>query len=147
MPTPSRSPASAGLHITIEDPSWHRLVPGACRIVRRAAGIAGGGAIIVLASDATVKQLNARHRGRNKPTNVLTFEPAFATLPGEIIIASGVVAREAVREGKRAATVYLEPEALKQLQFLALDEGVSLQSLLIEGVNAVFEKRGKSRLA
>ena len=51
------------------------------------------------------------------------------------------------REGKRAATVYLEPEALKQLQFLALDEGVSLQSLLIEGVNAVFEKRGKSRLA
>ena len=103
MPTPSRSPASAGLHITIDDPSWHRLVPGACRIVRRAAGIAGGGAIIVLASDATVKQLNARHRGRNKPTNVLTFEPAFATLPGEIIIASGVVAREAVREGKRAA--------------------------------------------
>ena len=103
MPAPSRGPASAGLHITIEDPAWHRLVPGAARLVRRAAGVAGGGAIIVLASDATVKHLNARHRGRNKPTNVLTFEPAFPAMPGEIIIASGVVAREAVREGKRAA--------------------------------------------
>ena len=51
------------------------------------------------------------------------------------------------REGKRAATLYLEPEALKQLQFVALDEGASLQSLLIEGVNAVFEKRGKPRIA
>ena len=51
------------------------------------------------------------------------------------------------REGKRAATLYLDPEALKQLQFVALDEGASLQSLLIEGVNAVFEKRGKPRIA
>ena len=51
------------------------------------------------------------------------------------------------REGKRAATLYLEPEALKQLQFVALHEGVSLQSLLIEGVNAVFEKRGQPRIA
>lgn len=51
------------------------------------------------------------------------------------------------REGKRAATLYLDPEALKQLQFVALDEGASLQTLLIEGVNAVFEKRGKPRIA
>jgi hypothetical protein len=53
----------------------------------------------------------------------------------------------ATREGKRAATLYLEPAALKQLQMVALDEGASLQSLLIEGVNAVFEKRGKPRIA
>jgi probable rRNA maturation factor len=50
-----------------------------------------------------VKLLNARHRGRNKATNVLTFEPAFVALPGEIVIASGVVAREAAREGKLVA--------------------------------------------
>ncbi len=51
------------------------------------------------------------------------------------------------REGKRSATLYLDPVALKQLQLVALDEGASLQSLLIEGVNAVFEKRGKPRIA
>jgi probable rRNA maturation factor len=93
----------AGLHITVEDPSWHRMVPGVARVVARAARIAGGPADIVLASDRAVKRLNARHRGRNKATNVLTFEPAFVALPGEIVIASGVVAREAAREGKLVA--------------------------------------------
>jgi len=38
-----------------------------------------------------VRQLNARHRGRNKPTNVLTYlQPA-----PEVILALGVVRREA----------------------------------------------------
>lgn len=103
MSAPSRGPALAGLHISIEDRAWHRMVPGAGRVVRRAAGVAGGAASIVLASDAVVKRLNARHRGRNKATNVLTFEPAFAAMAGEIVIASGVVAREAAREGKGVA--------------------------------------------
>ncbi len=103
MPDPSRSPATAGFQIIVEDPAWHRLVPGAVRLVARAAQAAGGRASIVLASDHAVRQLNARHRGRNKATNVLTFEPPFARMPGEIVIASGVVAREAAREGKRVA--------------------------------------------
>lgn len=51
------------------------------------------------------------------------------------------------RQGKRVATVYLEPEALRQLQKLAFDEETTLQALLVEGVNAVFEARGLTRLA
>ena len=31
---------------------------------------------MVLDSDLRVRRLNARHRGRNKPTNVLTFDYA-----------------------------------------------------------------------
>jgi len=58
--------------------------------------MAGGAANVLLADNATVRRLNARHRGRDKPTNVLTFEP------GDIILASGIVAAEAKREGKRA---------------------------------------------
>lgn len=50
------------------------------------------------------------------------------------------------RQGKRVATVYLEPEALRQLHQIALDEETSLQSLLLEGVNAVFAARGRSRI-
>ncbi len=49
---------------------------------------------MVLASDLAVKRLNARHRGRNKPTNVLTF----AT--GDVILALGVVRREARAAGR-----------------------------------------------
>ena len=51
----------------------------------------------MLASDLTVRRLNARHRGRNKPTNVLTFGS------GDIVLALGVVRREARAQGRRAA--------------------------------------------
>ena len=51
------------------------------------------------------------------------------------------------REGKRVATCYLEREALRQLQQIALDEDTTIQALLVEGVNAVFQKRGHSRIA
>lgn len=51
------------------------------------------------------------------------------------------------REGKRAATVYLEHEALRQLQKICFDEETTIQALLLEGVNGVFERRGLSRIA
>src|SRR4051794_7902027 len=51
------------------------------------------------------------------------------------------------REGKRVATVYLEKEALRQLQKLAFDEETTIQALLVEGVNNVFASRSLSRIA
>ena len=78
-PYPSRGPAAAGPRIIVADPGWRRMVRNPERIAARAAAAArgataGGGAVtVVLASDAAVKRLNARHRGRNKPTNVLTY--------------------------------------------------------------------------
>ena len=56
---------------------------------------------MLLASDRAVKRLNARHRGRNKPTNVLTFEPAAPGIGGELVLALGVVRREAAQAGRR----------------------------------------------
>jgi hypothetical protein len=51
------------------------------------------------------------------------------------------------REGRRAATVYLDKEALRQLQKIAFDEETTIQALLAEGVNSVFTARGLSRIA
>ena len=51
------------------------------------------------------------------------------------------------REGKRVATVYLDREALRQLQKIAFDEETTMQALLSEGVHAVFQARGLSRIA
>ena len=99
-PSSSRGPASAGLQIIVADPAWYRLVAAPERIIRRVAEAAGLGATVVLSSDRAVKHLNARHRGRNKPTNVLTFD-ATPYSPGEIVLAAGVVAREARAAGKR----------------------------------------------
>ena len=75
------------------------MVPGADRLAARAAAAAGGVGTVVLASDHVVKRLNARHRGRNKPTNVLTFDG------GDVILASGVVRREALAARRRTAHV------------------------------------------
>lgn len=83
----------------VEDPAWLRLVPRAAWVAGRAARAAGVTATVVLAGDRAVRRLNARHRGRNKPTNVLTYAE-----PGpEVILALGVVLREAQRFGRRPA--------------------------------------------
>ena len=97
-PDSRRGPAGAGLtEIIVADPRWRRMVPGADRMAARAARAAGGVGTVLLASDGAVRRLNARHRGRNKPTNVLTFAG------GDIILALGVVRREARAARKRTA--------------------------------------------
>ena len=102
-PDSRRGPASAGLTddfddcgaaVVITEARWRRIVPRAEAIAARAARIAGGAGAVVLASDLAVRRLNARHRGQNKPTNVLTFDG------GDIILALGVVQREARAAGR-----------------------------------------------
>ena len=67
---------------------------------------------IHLADDAHVRALNARWRGLDKPTNVLSFpayEPsqlAQARLLGDIVLAYETLAREAVDEDKPLADHY-----------------------------------------
>src|SRR5512141_1058341 len=79
--------------VIVMDPAWHRFVPRAAALVSRAVQVAGAAAVaeasrgnggsgttgigeisVVLADDRLVRDLNARHRGRNKPTNVLSYE-------------------------------------------------------------------------
>jgi probable rRNA maturation factor len=103
-PEASSGPAQAGIHgqvsVIVAEPAWRRLVPGAEAVAARAARAAGsGGAAIVLAADRTVRGLNARHRGRDRPTNVLTY-----LLPApEVVLALGVIRREAASAGRRPA--------------------------------------------
>ena len=100
-PQPSSGPASAGIRdevsVIVTEPAWRRLVLHAEAIAARAARAAGASAAVVLAADRTVRRLNARHRGRNKPTNVLTY-----TAPApEMVLALGVIRREAAAAGRR----------------------------------------------
>lgn len=85
--------------VLVDDPAWRRMIPQVERLAARAAAAAGGVGTVVLASDSTVKRLNARHRSRNKPTNVLTFDN------GDVVLAAGVVQREARAAGRRAGHV------------------------------------------
>jgi probable rRNA maturation factor len=102
-PGSTSAPIPAGrATIIVADPAWRRLVRNPEAVVARAAAAAGISANVVLTSDRVVKRLNARHRGRNKPTNVLTFDAAFGA-PGEILLALGTVRREADAAGRRPA--------------------------------------------
>lgn len=85
----------------MDEPAWQREVSGIGRLIARTVRNAGLVHVnIVLADDRTVQRLNLRHRGKNKPTNVLTFEPAAPGLPGEIVVALGTVRREARALGR-----------------------------------------------
>jgi probable rRNA maturation factor len=87
-----------GGEVVVTDRRWRVYVRDVARLVSRAMAVAGCEADVVLTDDATVKRLNFRDRGKNKPTNVLTYEQ-----PPEILLAFGVVQREAAREQKSVA--------------------------------------------
>jgi probable rRNA maturation factor len=94
--------------IVVEEPAWRE--PDLRTILRRAARLAArrgrdgtdGTLTILLAGDETLRRLNRDFRGKDKPTNVLSF-PAPANPEGhlgDIAIAHGVAAREAQQAGK-----------------------------------------------
>jgi probable rRNA maturation factor len=66
--------------------------------LRGRAGEGGGGGrelSLVLTDDAAVRRLNARYRGKDKPTNVLSFPQAAGPLLGDIVLAAETVRAEA----------------------------------------------------
>lgn len=56
-------------------------------------------------------------------------------------------ARPPSREGKRILSVYLKPEAWKQLRMLSLNLESPTQSLGEEAINLLFEKHRLNRIA
>ena len=104
-----RAPADAAapcVEVFVVDARWRRLVPRVERLARLAAIAGGGAGTVVLDNDLRVRRLNERHRGRNKPTNVLTFEAmagrfGTAGAGGDIVLALETVRREALAAGRR----------------------------------------------
>jgi len=74
-------------------------------LVRIAPGRARGGLVVVLVSDAHMRQLNRRFAGHDRVTDVLTFRaPGPADRLGDVVIATGVAARQARRAGHTLRT-------------------------------------------
>lgn len=106
------------IEVEVEADDWSHAVADVAGVVERAAGAAlgdrAGGVVVLLTDDGTVRDLNARFRDRARPTNVLSF-PA-AEMPdvgdrgpgepaplGDIVLAYGVCAAEAVDQSKTLA--------------------------------------------
>src|SRR5690349_4231445 len=104
--------APARISLVVEDRAW-RNDSSLCALVRRAAklalkavppGTAAREVAILLADDAKLRELNHMFRGRNKPTNVLSFPPPeHGAHLGDIALGFGVVAKEARTQGKPLA--------------------------------------------
>jgi len=106
---PSTDPAYAGsendvdVDVIVAARGWRSHVRNPELVVRRAAALLGEPMVVVLSDDREVRRLNGRHRGKYKPTNVLTFDPTMPGEPGELMLALGVVLREAQAQGKRVS--------------------------------------------
>jgi probable rRNA maturation factor len=100
----------SAVEVEIEAEAWSSALPNAEALVRQAAGAAlgersQGGVAILLTDDAAVRDLNARFRAVDAPTNVLAF-PAAANPEGaigDVALAFGVCEREARAQGKPLA--------------------------------------------
>jgi probable rRNA maturation factor len=91
-------------------PRWRRSLPGAQRLVRRAAKAALAAlhenkaqVSLALADDAAVRVLNRDYRGKDGPTNVLSFESGERPFLGDVVLALETVLAEAERQGKPPA--------------------------------------------
>ena len=97
----------SGITLLIEDPKWrsHRgllaRLTKAAEAARRSARLKGNFTILV-ADDRKLQALNREFRGKDKPTNVLSF-PGLEGHGGDIAIAYGVTAKEAKAAAKNFA--------------------------------------------
>ena len=101
-----------GILVVVDDPGWRKFRGLVARLERaaaaaaKAAGFRGSASItVLLSSDRYLKALNRDFRGKNKPTNVLSFPapPNKDKYRGDVALALGVTRREAKAAGKRVA--------------------------------------------
>ena len=100
-----RRPApSVSCAVVLLDLAWTKLLPGVERLVRKAARAAVGNRkrslTIALADDRRVRALNARDRGKDKPTNVLSYPSGERAFLGDVVLARQTVWREAKQQRK-----------------------------------------------
>jgi probable rRNA maturation factor len=97
----------AQVTIVVEDGRWRKaraqVKRAALAAYARANADAAKPFTILLTTDSKLRALNADFRGKDKATNVLSFPSGDPDYLGDIAIAYGVTAKEALAEGKSFA--------------------------------------------
>ena len=102
--------SSDAILLVVDDPGWRKFRGLMPRLERAAASAARavrlkGSLTVLLTSDVALKSLNHNFRGKNKPTNVLSFPaaPNPERYRGDIALALGVTRKEAKAARKSVA--------------------------------------------
>ena len=101
------------IEVEIEDDAWTAAVSRVSVVVNAAARAALRAAypdvrpiesdvVVLLAGDEAMAELNRQFRGKDGPTNVLSFPAPESARPhlGDVAVAYGVCRREALEQGK-----------------------------------------------
>jgi len=101
------------IEVSIQDQAWVAALPDAAALARvaaeatliKVAGPRPGDVAILLADDAAIRVMNARFRGQDRATNVLSFPagPGSRGHAGDVALAHGVCVAEALAQGKPLA--------------------------------------------
>jgi probable rRNA maturation factor len=139
------------IEVEIEGGAWTDALPDVEQLVNRAADAAlsfrplipaearvsgDWDVTVLLADDETIQDLNARFRGRDKPTNVLSFPAAESAAPhlGDIALAYGVCAAEAKTHGKPLAHHLMHLTVHGVLHLLGYDHEADAEAEDMEGM-------------
>lgn len=95
------------LDLRVEVPDWRSIetLDHLCQTALDAAAAletASGEVSLLLTDDAEMQSLNAAWRGKDKPTDVLSFpaDPIDAPFLGDIAVGAGIATRDAETQGK-----------------------------------------------
>jgi probable rRNA maturation factor len=150
-------PLSLDITIAINDPAWAREVKGLRQLAEQIVETTLThmrthlpeamqqsheeiGLAVVFTNDKEIQELNHRFRAKNTPTNVLSF-PADVEAPqpehqelvlGDIILAYGVVAREAEEQQKPLTHHMTHMVVHGLLHLLGFDHMVEAQAEVME---------------
>ena len=91
---------------------------------------------VLLTDDAALQDLNARFRGKDKPTNVLSFPAPESARPhlGDVALAYGVCAAEAQAQGKPLSAHLPHLTAHGVLHLLGYDHETEAEAEAMEGL-------------
>lgn len=144
---------SSGLTVDISRAAdgWDPALPEADAVIRRAAESAWESArargeseqaevSIMLADDALVRKLNRDYRGKDRPTNVLSFPaedsgaPGRARLLGDVVLALETVRREAADRSKPLSDHVSHLVVHGMLHLLGRDHETETQAAAMEAL-------------
>jgi probable rRNA maturation factor len=126
FPREGGDPSSSGHDPSVETP-WTPACAGE---------VGNVGITILLTDDATVRDLNARFRGKDAATNVLSFPSPETARPhlGDVALAYGVCAREAEAQGKRLEHHLMHLTAHGVLHLLGYDHQTDAEAEAMEAL-------------